>query len=308
MNFQEFVKKKETLLSEISELSNSIQLKQTSDRTTAAISQDFGTVLNFVSDWDLNSQKMPQASTPEDTQGWKVKLANDMVGRDNSRVDATKENLASKIPQLAQQMAAAIGKFIQAESPGTLDFSPLYSELDGLTSWGIDPALLPRFKIMLEKSVKLSVTNANASANANGTQPYAMMGDQIVRKDAHTQKGTQNKDYVANTRKNIDDHGANMSNAKQSRNQGRQNVMQRHGEIDDQWNQASAKPAAARPPVDPATTTVQSPVIKRAPQQTDDDQFAHIGSPVGPVSYLGPPQQHQSQQKKKRWGWLGGNK
>ena len=187
-------------------------------------------------------------------------------------------------------MAAAIGEFIKAKSPGTLDFSPLYSELDGLTSWGIDPALLPRFKIMLEKSIKLSVTNANASANANGTQPYAMMGDQIVRKDAHTQKGTQNKDYVANTEKNIDDHGANMSNANQSRNQGRQNVMQRHGEIDDQWNQASAK-------------TVQSPVIKRAPQQTDDDQFAHIGSPVGPVGSLGPPQQH----KKKRWWRPGRN-
>ena len=96
MNFQEFVKKKETLLSEISVFRG--QLTQTSDRTTAAISTEFGTVLDFVSDWDLNSQKMPQASTPEDTQGWKVKLANDMVGRDNSRVDATKENLASKIP------------------------------------------------------------------------------------------------------------------------------------------------------------------------------------------------------------------
>lgn len=293
MNFREFAQKRESLLSEISELSSSITLDQASHRTTNAISPEFGTILSFTSDWDLNSQKMSQARSEEDTLGWSVHLAPDMIGNDNSRVDQSRENFAAKIPQLAQQMAAGIGTFIQQKSPGTLEFGPMYSELSGLSKWGIDESLIPRFKIMLEKSIKLSVTNANSAGAESGQQPYAMMGTQIVRKDAHTQKGLGRKNYVGNMQKSIGNHANNMAMTQDARQQGRQDVMQRHGEIEDLWGASAAQ-----------KRTVGSPPIKQDPQpqqaQDDDEfsQFAHIGSPVG------PPQQHQrqtSQKPKRNW-------
>ena len=271
------------LFREIAELMNTdsnIKFVSNGSRLIQAISQEFGPIVSFTHDWNLNSKKYPRGVSDDDTIGFDVSLSNELTGhaQHGDTFGKNLDKIVPKLPELSKQIAGAIGKFLVLKKPGTLTFNQLYDNINNIKDLHVPGGMIGRFKLMLQKAIQLSINNANSQNDPN--QSYAMLGDHVVRKDAVQQKAASNDSYINNMKRNMQNHSSSMGDAMDAKQSMRKQTIARHQNIDDLWNSAQPQPKQVPEPA--------PQIPEPAPQ---------IPEPAPQIPVANPPQPPQ----KKSW-------